>query len=313
MPNPKRKPPRDIAQEITDKLIARLEEGGPLPWRRPWRSSTMAMPLRHTGAAYKGVNHLLLSIETYASGYTTPYWMTFRQAKELGGMVRKGERSSTVVYYGTAEKKGASGDQAARDDVETDSHYRFLKGYAVFNADQVDGLPERFHPAHEEIDTGARSNPELDAFFARMPFAIRTGLDHAAYREMPDEIVMPDVSRFETAGEFYATLGHESIHGTGSKYRLERDCFARYHTDKEARAAEELIAEIGAMMLTAHLGINGEHIDDHAAYISSWLKILKSEKRHIFKAAAEAQRACDWVLAKGGRAVETPPAAARAA
>lgn len=95
----KRTTRRDIAQEITDKLIARLEEGGPLPWRRPWQSSAMAMPLRSTGEAYKGINHLLLSIEAYASGYTTPYWMTFRQAKELGGCVRKGERSSMVVLY----------------------------------------------------------------------------------------------------------------------------------------------------------------------------------------------------------------------
>lgn len=309
MPNPKRKPSRDIAQEITDKLIARLEAGGPLPWRRPWKSSVMAMPLRHTGDAYKGVNHFLLSIEAYASGYTSPYWMTFRQARELDGCVRKGERSSMVVYYGTAKKKGAEGDQAAQGEADDDGHYRFLKGYHVFNADQVDGLPEQFHPVHEEIDTGARADAALDAFFARMPFSIRTGFDHAAYREMPDEIVMPDVSRFETAGEFYATLSHESIHGSGPKNRLERECFARYHIDEEARAAEELIAEIGAMMLTAHLGIQGEHIDNHAAYIQSWLKALKNDRRHIFKAAAEAQKACDWVLAKGEGAADTARAA----
>ena len=103
MPNPKRRtkrlPARDIAQEITDKLIARLEEGGPLPWRRPWQSSATATPLRVTGEAYKGVNHFLLAIETACSGYTSPFWMTFKQAKEFGGSVRKGERSSTVILY----------------------------------------------------------------------------------------------------------------------------------------------------------------------------------------------------------------------
>jgi len=309
MPNPKRstkrKPARDIAQEITDKLIARLEEGGPLPWRRPWQSSAMAMPLRSTGEAYKGINHMLLGIETACSGYTTPYWMTFRQAKELGGCVRKGERSTTVVYYGTAPKKGegteSTGADAGNDgDGGEGGMYRFLKGYAVFNCDQIDSLPERFHPVAGDIDTGVRADEQLSAFFKRMPFGIDHGHEYAAYLEKTDRIVMPDASRFESEGAYFATLAHEGIHGTGVRNRLDRDCFAEYHADKEARAAEELIAEIGSMMLTAHLGIAGEHIDNHAAYIASWLRALKSDKRHIFKAAAAAQLACDWIIAKGG-------------
>lgn len=305
---------RDIAQEITNKLIARLEEGGPLPWRRPWRSNAMAMPLRHTGEAYKGVNHLLLAIEAYASGYTTPYWMTFKQAKDLGACVRKGEKSSTVVYYGTAQKKddSAAPNPESNDGAEEGGHYRFLKGYAVFNCDQIDGLPERFHPVAEEVDTGARADASLDAFFGAMPFVISTGHEYAAYREARDEIVMPDVSRFESADAYYATLSHETIHSSGPANRLGRDCFQRYHLDRQARAEEELIAEIGAMMLTARLGIGGEHIDNHAAYVQSWLKALKSDKRHIFKAAAEAQRACDWVMEQGGTS-ETSVTAARAA
>ena len=133
-------PRRDIAQEITDRLVARLEEDGPLPWRRPWRSSVMAMPLRSTGAAYRGINHLLLSIEAFARGYTTPYWMTFRQAQDLGACVRKSERSATVVYYGTASKKDEGEKPDDRDGSEDEGLYRFLKGYRVFSADQIDGL-----------------------------------------------------------------------------------------------------------------------------------------------------------------------------
>jgi len=308
----KRTTRRDIAQEITDKLIAKLEEGGPLPWRRPWQSSAMAMPLRSTGEAYKGINHLLLSIEAYASGYTTPYWMTFRQAKELGGCVRKGERSSMVVYYGTAKKKGE--EAAPEQDGEEGDHYRFLKGYAVFNADQVEGLAERYHPVEDEIDTGVRPDALVDEFFGRMPFGIKHGHEYVAYQELSDKILMPDPSRFESAECYGATLAHEGIHASGIAKRLNRECFARYHTDKEARAAEELIAEIGARMLTARLGIAGEHIDNHAAYVKGWLRLLKSEKRHIFKAAAEAQRACDWLLEAAGVVMIDPiDDAARAA
>ena len=301
MPNPKRRtkrpPARDIAQEITAKLIARLEEGGPLPWRRPWQSSASAMPLRVTGDAYKGVNHFLLAIETACSGYTSPFWMTFRQAKELGGSVRKGERSSTVVYYGQAPKKDEPAEQS---DGEEGSTYRFLKGYAVFNSDQIDDLPERFHPVAGEIDTGVRANELLYGFFDRMPFDIDHGFEYAAYQEMQDRIVMPDPSRFESEGAYFSTLGHEAIHSSGIRNRLARECFANYHADKEARAAEELIAEIGCLMVNAHLGIAGEHIDNHAAYVASWLAALKSDKRHIFKAAAAAQIACDWLISKGG-------------
>jgi len=300
MPTAKRKQPRDIAQEITDKLIARLEEGGPLPWRRPWRSKAMAMPLRSTGEAYSGVNHLLLSIEAHCSGYTTPYWMTFRQAKELGGCVRKGERSSMVVYYGTAPKKGEAVDTDSSDDTGEGGHYRFLKGYHVFNCNQIDGLPERFHPVEEEIDTGVRADARIEGFFDRMPFSISHGHEHAAYQELQDRIVMPDASRFESTASYGATLAHEGIHASGTEKRLNRECFAQYHANKEARAAEELVAEIGSMMLTARLGIAGEHIDNHAAYVSSWLRALKSDKRHIFKAAAAAQLACDWIIAKDG-------------
>ena len=302
MPNPKRKPPRDFAQEITDRLIARLEEDGPLPWRRPWQSSAAAMPLRSTGEAYKGVNHLLLAIETACSGHTSPFWMTFKQARDFGGCVRRGERSTTVIYYGTASKKG---DPVEQSDGEDDGTYRFLKGYHVFNAAQIDGLPERFHPVAGEIDTGVRASEQLYAFFDRMPFGISHGHEYAAYQEMQDRIVMPDPSRFESEEGYFSTLGHEGIHASGVKARLNRDCFARYHTDKESRAFEELIAECGSLFISAHLGISGEHIDNHAAYLASWLAILKSDKRHIFKAAAAAQFACDWLIERGGPIART--------
>ena len=167
-------------------------------------------------------------------------------------------------------------------------------------------LPERFHPTGEETDTGVRSDGRFDAFFEQMPFTLSYGHEYAAYREGPDEIVMPDASRFESVGMLWGTACHEAVHATGVKDRLNRECFDRYHAEEDARASEELVAEVGAAMLTAHLGVEGEHIDNHAAYLKSWLRALRGDKRHIFKAAAEAQRACDWLLERGGSAVEAP-------
>ena len=290
----KRAPARDIAQEITDKLIARLEEGGPLPWRRPWQSCAASMPLRSTGEAYKGINHLLLGIETACSGYKSPFWMTFKQAKTHGGSVRKGERSSMVVFYGSAPKKGDAAAESGNG--EEGGHYRFLKGYAVFNADQVDGLPEHFHPTLSPVDTGVRMEDRMQGIIDRMPFSVEHGHEHAAYVERGDKIIMPDASRFESVGGHAATLLHEMVHATAIKTRLDRECFARYHDDPAQRAEEELIAEVGAMQLGARLGMTGEHIDNHAAYIGGWMRRLKSDKRFIFKAAAAAQTASDWLL-----------------
>lgn len=303
MPNPKQphKPRRDFAAEITDRIVARLEGGETLPWRHPWLRRASALPRRHCGEPYRGINHLFLSIEGFAKGFTSPYWMTFRQAKAFEAMIRKGETATPVVYYGVSAKHDAGDDNAAADpDQEDGDVYRFLKGYSVFNADQIDGLPERFHPSEAELDTGARPIAELEAFFARLPVPIRTGFDKAAYREATDDIAMPEVSRFEEASRFYAVALHEMGHATGIPSRLGRDCFARYHHDIAERAREELIAELTSVLAAPRLDLPVDHLDDHAAYLQSWLKALKSDKRHIFRAAAEAQRAADWIFAAAG-------------
>ena len=297
---------RDIAQEITDKIVERIEEtGGDLPWRKPWKSKAIAHPCRHEGVGYRGINHLILSLEAFARGFTSPYWMTFKQAKTYGGAVIKGEKSSRVVYFGTVGKNTDDGTDGARPeggsgDSSEARGYRFLKGYAVFNASQIEDLPDRFYPTEEELDTGSRPIPELEAFFANLPVSVTSGGERACYREITDDILMPDVSRFDDPERYYATLAHEHVHSCGIKSRLERECFARYHADIKARAEEELVAELGAAFICSQLGLTPDHIDDHAAYLSSWLKALKSDKRHIFRAAADAQRAADWVFDAAG-------------
>lgn len=292
----KRTPQRDYAQEITDHIIQLLGPGDQLNWRMPWRRSGGARPLRSCGTAYRGINDFWLSLLGGSSGYGSPFWMTYRQAQELGGQVRKGEKSAPVVYYGTAKcRNSEEGDDAAGPEAE--GHYRFLKGYAVFNASQIDGLPEEFYP-QEEIDTGARADDRLEAFFAGLPSPVIHGFDYAAWMPKTDEIRMPDINRFESASHYYATLFHEHAHASGAKGRLERRTLAFYHSDKAVRAEEELIAEIAAAMGGRMIGLPADHIEDHAAYIQSWLRSLKSDKRFIFRAAAEAQRAVDWIFAE---------------
>lgn len=309
------KPRRDHAQEITDRIVSLIETaaetGAILPWRRPWRRAASGAPTRVTGEAYQGVNNFWLGLLGASMGYASPVWMTFRQAQELGGAVRKGEKSAPVVYYGvggTAEDDSGS-DENETSEGERGGRYRFLKGYAVFNCDQIDGLPERFQPVPEaELDAGARPIGEIEAFFARIPVKIETGGERAFYREAGDTVFMPDISRFEDPSRYYAVALHEMAHASGIERRLSRPCFTKYHDDRAERAEEELVAEIASAIAGPRLELPTDHTDDHAAYVASWLAALRNDSRFILKAAANAQRAVDWIFDAAGEAKAEPDA-----
>lgn len=299
------KPRRDIAQEITDKIVAMIETGGDLPWRQPWRTASgSAHQLRHNGERYQGINQLLTTFAAMAGGYASPFWMTFKQALDLGGNVRKGERGTMVVYYGsvTREEETASGDTEERS-------IRFLKSYTVFNADQCDGLPERFHPAAGSLDAGGRSLPEMDAWFARLGGTVQIGGNSACYLPSLDQINMPPVERFEDTEKFYSTLAHEYVHWTATAARCDRD-FGSTGFGSEGYAREELVAELGAAFIGAELGLAPYHIEDHAGYLAAWLRCLKSDKRAILKHAADAQRAADYLCGLASEQATTASAAA---
>ncbi|CTQ34819.1 ArdC family protein [Jannaschia rubra] len=320
MPRTPRKTPRsthpkaDAAQLITDEIVALLEKGT-LPWRRPWRTAGGGVPLRHGGEGYRGINAFLLGMRAALMGYTSPYWMTFQQARAMDACVRKGERSSVVVYYGTAKAKdaedGAGGDRSGSDGAEGDGGnsgaYRFLKSYRVFNATQIDGLDARFHPEPEgDPADGPEPIPACQAFFDAIGADVSVGGDRACYVPSADRIYMPPMARFESAEKFFATLGHEHVHYTKAPDRLDRS-FGASIFGNEAYAREELCAEIGAAVLGQRLGFTAHHLDDHAAYIAEWIKVLRGDKRFLFTAAAHAQRAVDWLVeaaAKGGIALD---------
>lgn len=284
-------PKFDVYAHVTDTIIAEIEAGTP-PWRKPWTGSAsgIALPTRHNGEEYRGINILMLWVMAAKNGYVSSRWMTYKQAQELGGQVRKGETSSTVVKYGTFTRENEQG-------IEEELPY--ARAYRVFNADQIEGLPEDYYIRSEAPrDLGTEADPELEAFFARTGAEIvTTDEPRAYYSPAKDHIHMPPVATFHSAKWYFATLAHESIHWTGSEKRLER---IKKFANREAYAFEELVAEIGACFLGAQIGVTPE-LDQSAAYVEGWLKALKEDKRAIFRAASEAQKAAYFVLAAAGQ------------
>ncbi len=278
----------DTYQKVTDKIIADLEQGE-LSWLKPWKAgnldSKFTKPLRHNGVPYNGINILMLWGAAVEAGYHSPFWMTFKQAKELGAHVKKGERGNLVVYANTITKLESQGDGS-----EEERKTPFMKGYSVFNVEQIEGLPEHYYSKPELIIDPAARISHAEEFFANTRADIRHGGNSAHYAGGSDHVQMPHFETFKSPESYYATLAHELTHWTKHESRLDRE-FGRKKWDDEGYAREELVAELGAAFLCADLELTPEPGTDHAAYIQSWLKVLKEDNRAIFSAAAHAQRA----------------------
>ena len=284
---------QDVYERITAKIVASLEQGV-RPWMRPWNAEHAAgrimRPLRGNGVPYRGINILMLWMEAMERGYTAPIWMTFKQALELGAHVRKGEKGSLVVYA----------DKITR--TETDDHGNeaesvipFMKGYTVFNVEQIENLPEQYRvkPEPPKADAPQRI-AHAESFFAATGASIAHGGDRACYAQGPDHIRMPPIESFADAQSYYATIAHECCHWTKHPSRLDRE-FGRKRWGDEGYAMEELVAELGAAFVCADLALTPEVREDHASYIASWLKVLKDDKRAVFAAASHAQKAADYL------------------
>ena len=279
---------RDIHAEITNQLIACIEAdpGKPsMPWRRSGKP--LFMPVNAlTGKPYNGINILSLWVSAELQSYTTPVWATYRQWAEMDAQVRKGEKSSLVVFYKEYES------EPDPDNADDDGRRRVARASSVFNASQVDG--------YAAPDTPARLGPverieAVDRLVASTAARIEHGGERAFYRPSTDHIQMPDEGLFcgtesMTRSEaYYAVLVHELTHWTGAKPRLDRELGKRF--GDQAYAAEELIAEIGSAFLCAELGITQDVRADHAQYLAQWLTLMKSDSRAVFAAAAKASEA----------------------
>jgi antirestriction protein ArdC len=283
---------QDVYTRITDKIVADLEQGV-RTWMKPWNAGNTAgrimRPLRHNGMPYSGINILMLWAEAVSQGFASPTWMTFRQANELNAHVRKGEKGSLVVYANsiTRTEEGDNGEEEERT-------IPYMKGYTVFNVEQIDGLPETYYAKPEVTTTTVERIAHAEEFFKATGADIRYRGDRAYYSIDGDYIQMPVIEAFRDAESFYATLAHESAHWTKHPTRLDRN-FGRKSWGDEGYAREELVAELASAFLSADLGITPEVREDHAAYIASWLEVLKNDKRAIFSAASHAQKAMDYL------------------
>jgi len=284
---------QDVYTRITNKIIAALEQGL-RPWTKPWNTEHAAgkitRPLRHNSQPYSGINILMLWVSAMEQGFAAPIWMTFKQALELNAHVRKGERGSLVVYANSITR--AEHDDATGEDVERE--IPFLKGYTVFNVEQIDELPEIYYAKAENKLTPVERIGRAEEFFSHVPVTLKHGGNRAYYAQEFDYVQMPIIEAFRDAESYYATLGHEFIHSTKHPSRLARD-FGRKSWGDEGYACEELVAEMGSAFLCADLELTPEVRDDHAGYIASWLEVLKNDKRCVVQAASYAQKAVNYL------------------
>jgi antirestriction protein ArdC len=284
---------RDVAAEVTAQVIAHLEKGV-LPWSKPWDDGgvILSRPLRSTGEPYQGINVFLLWMAAMEAGYRSNHWITYEQAKRLGGNVKRGEKGTMVVLY-----KPVSRTEVV-DNEEVTHNFRMMKTFTVFNIDQCDGLPEGKFPTPTPITetlTEAERIAGVEVFIkATGALIVHRGVK-AFYAPGGDFIQMPPFATFKEAVAYYGTVLHELIHWTKHKKRLDRNNDNAFVPGDESYAAEELVAEMGAAIMSVILGITPVVRDDHSQYIGYWLGRLKNDKRLIFSAAAKAQEAADYL------------------
>ncbi len=291
------------AQRVTQAIESALRQGV-RPWAKPWRDEACGAPLilprRANGEPYRGMNVVALWAASEQAGFTSPYWLTFKQALALGGQVRKGERGSFVVFY----KELKSEDQAtgAAEDAEMKLR-RILRGYVVFNRVQIDGLDGRYDPP---APTAPQTPDAFAARFAKVPAHIRYGGARAFYAPSSDHVQLPPKAAFIDTTQFYATLAHELGHWTRHPSRLDRD-FGQKRFGDHGYALEELVAELCAAFVGAVIDLPSEHIEDHAAYIHHWLGVLKENPSAFLTAAGKAQAAADYLLRLMGESTASSP------
>jgi len=284
---------RDIYQEVTDRIIEILDRGT-VPWHNPIRSTGGGdgWPKNlDSGKRYRGINVFLLSFQSWDKGFGTDYWATFRQAKQQGGKIRKGEKASLVTFWKLFEIK----DKKTGEEVKLP----VLKHYNVFNLEQCEGI---------EIPDAPQEDPNVEPFepiekaeqivcgYPDPPVILHSG-NKAVYRPLLDTVLIAPPEQFESAESYFATLNHELVHSTGNEKRLGRGLDTKPEPfGSPDYSKEEMIAEMGAAFLNAAAGISVPTIEQSASYIEHWQKALRGDKRLVVSAAGAAQKAADWIL-----------------
>lgn len=287
---------KDAYQLITNRIIELMEQGV-VPWHKPWRTKDGQVQRNLVSKKpYHGINVMLLG----CAGYRSPWWVSFKQAKELGGNVRKGEKGNLVCFWKWLEvaEEGKDGQKESKT-------IPFLRHYYVFNVEQCEGLEGKI-PAYDGGTDAERDHRPIkiaERILAGMPDnkpRVDHGFGQACYRPATDTVCMPDRGDFDTAEHYYDTLFHELTHSTGHPSRLAREGITEpVRFGSKTYAREELVAEMGAAFLCGECGIVDRIIDNSAAYVQSWLQKLKNDKRLVIVAAGQAQKAAGWILGNG--------------
>ncbi|EBW3293898.1 DNA primase [Salmonella enterica subsp. enterica serovar Bijlmer] len=297
--NRKSAPRQDLFQTVTDKIITALENGT-TPWRKAWQTGKEGLPANAiTGRNYSGINVMLLWIDAADKGFHSNRWLTFKQALDAGGNVRKGEKSTLVTLFKPFQKEATdnSGQPVFDDNGEVVMRDRcFMTSFHLFNVEQCENLPDKLYPEIPVLpDVERIARAEQIAAYSGVS-VIHRHQDRAYYRPSVDHIMMPEAAQFDSAEDYYSTLLHELVHSTGHVSRLAREGIVS--TSKKfgdpVYGFEELVAEMGAAFLCAELGINGDL--QHESYIASWLQTLKEDNRAVFRAARFAREAFEYLV-----------------
>ncbi|MCY3930464.1 MAG: zincin-like metallopeptidase domain-containing protein [Acidobacteria bacterium] len=291
------------------QIIRQLEEGT-APFQKPWKPGERSLPENlATGRRYAGGNSLYLSVAAQTRGYTDNRWATYRQIREAGGHVERGERATQILFFSTTKLVPAKDDQGnpklndAGEPVYTvlERPKPFVRTYSVFNAEQTGGLPER---------PPATAPPEWEGHAAADAIIETSGVtvkhqagDRAYYNVRTDEVVLPEPGQFPSTGSYYQTAIHELGHATGHPDRLNRDTLGKKFGSPEY-AREELRAEIAAMMTGEKIGLGHQPQNDSAAYVASWVKALEDDPREIYRAAADAERISRYLIEPARERIE---------
>jgi antirestriction protein ArdC len=305
-------PKPSIYQVVTDRIVESLKHGI-IPWQKPWKAPSYAGGIfprnLRTGKPYRGVNILLL----WSIPFSAPFWLTFKQAQELGGTVRNGEKGTQIVFYKLLHGKAKQIEEKPEETTEEkgDLSPFVLTYYTVFNVEQCDGLnlPELVPAAQpNEVEIDETSEALVQAWAGRPELKLTSPTErHAYYRPATDSVHMPARFRFIDASLYYSTLFHELVHSTGHESRLNRAFGATFGDDLYSK--EELVAETGAAFLCAIAGIGGQQTESNTtAYIQNWIERLEGDNRLILQAAAAAQKAVDMITNQNLAPQEEQPA-----
>lgn len=287
MTNIQKSSPSDVYTIVTNRIIEHLEKGV-IPWQQPWTEAGLPKNLI-TGKNYRGINVWLLASHNYPQNY----FLTFKQVKDLGGSVKKGEKSQEVIFWKWIEKE----NYEKKEDIDKIKKVPMLRYYRVFNIDQCEGIPKEKIPSIIE-----RKNDPIEScekIITEMPKRpeIRHNEQKAYYHKMDDYVNLPKIETFENSESYYGTLFHELVHSTGHHERLNRiELINSKGFRTEDYAVEELTAEMGASYLKSYAGIPIEQLKNNVAYIQGWLERLRNDKKLIVHASAQAQKATDFIL-----------------